>query len=587
MFYFAWADAADTTFGPSFEIEDEQMIALEIGHKEGEHASLAMTVENPRIGLLSTGRMQWGWLSWLDDANPTAGVEPLFFGRIVGVPSEPQGNQVTLNFVARPSDYDAQKLALAETLKEAPWWDPIWIRADSRSDPDAVIEARAVRYHVDRVSLDVTVSDILTGEDGLIDFGGAFIADSLDIAFDSPPVRRVFVEASITWDQVAAGVVDFSQALLDAFKAAGSGNGFNIRSLTGDGLMQDFPEEDDSIGGGWKFGPCSITRTDGFVVPQDYSQVVMTNGTGQFPIWTMKPVLQAAYDVSRAREEVLSFTLEADCQALLTEPGDEEVIAINVSGQADELIDPASTDFPEGAPAIGDVRHRAYFPTTRGLRSLDYLVALARANILERARCISVSFTVPFRAGIDLSCRKNASIADPRIPGGEATGKIIGYSLSAKDGALFATVTIGCTIGKGNTVTTVPGTPVYVDAGYVEDGYQVQSGMTVMPIAGEVTYEDFSAIPPVDDGVDFFDMRAADLVTQITIINPLPTQQAVLSAFKPDLAAAIEALNQVFTEVDGDLKKLTIGSDDPPFKTLYPITVSQLMVPKTIDLEAA
>jgi hypothetical protein len=49
---------------------------------------------------------------------------------------------VTLNFIARPADYDAQKLALAETLKVAPWWDPMWIRADSRDDPDTVLEAR-------------------------------------------------------------------------------------------------------------------------------------------------------------------------------------------------------------------------------------------------------------------------------------------------------------------------------------------------------------------------------------------------------------------------------------------------------------
>jgi hypothetical protein len=587
MFYFAWVDVTDTVFGPEHEVEDEEVVGIDLSHKEGELASLAIAVRNPRVGLLAAGRKQWAWLSWLDPANPTAGAQPLFFGRLVGVPSEPQGDQVTVEFIARPDDYDAQKLALAEALRVAPYWDPMWIQPDMRDDPDTVLEARTQLYHTDRVTGEVTVSDILSGEDGLIDFGGLFIKDSLGIAFGSPPVRTVTVEASVTWDQAATGTVDISQQLIDAFAAADSGSGHAIRSLTGDGLMLDFPEEDDSIGGGWKFGPSSITRTDGKTVTQEYSTVIMTNGTGQFPIWTMRPVLTAVYDVSRPREEVLTFTLEADIQALLTEPGDEEVIAIKVSGNADELVDPADTDNPGGTAPIGDVRRRAYFPTERGLRSLDYLIALARGNILERSRAVDVTFTVPFAQGIDLSCRKNARVVDARIPGGEATGKVVGYNLTTSDGLMLCSVTIGCTIGTGNTVTTVPGTPVYVDAGYVEDGYQIQAGMTVMPIAGEVTYEDFSAIPPVDDGVDFFDMRAADLVEQITIINPLPTQQEVLSAFKPDLAAAIEALNQVFTEVDGDLKKLTIGRDDPPFLTLYPITVSQLMVPKTIDLESA
>lgn len=587
MFYFAWVDVGDTVFGAEHEVEDEDMLSLELSHKEGELASLTISVRNPGVGLLAPGRQQWAMLSWLDQSNPTAGAELLFRGRLVGVPEQPQGNVVTLNFIARPADYDVQKLALAETLKVAPWWDPIWVREDMRDDPDAVIEARTVLYHVDRTSLVVTVSDMLSGEDGLVDFGSTFLSDSLDIAFGSPPVRTVTVEASLTWDQVAAGVVDITPQLLAAFSTAGSGSNHAIKTLTGDGLMLDWPEVEKNIGGGWSWGPCSAVRTDGKAVTQDYATVIMTNGTGQFPIWTIKPVLSAAYEVSRPREEVLTFTLEADVQALLTEPGDEEVIAIKVSGNADEMVDPADTDNPAGTAPIGDVRRRAYFPTERGLLSLDYLIALARGNILQRSRAVDVSFSVRFAQGVDLSCRKNARVVDARIPGGEATGKITGYALSASNGLMLASVTIGCSIGKGNTVTTVPGTPVYVDENYVEDGYQVQAGMTVMPIASEVTYEDFSAIPPVDDGIDFFDMRAADLVTQITVINPLPTQQAVLSAFKPDLAAAIEALNQVFTEVDLDLKKLTIGRDDPPFKTLYPVTVSQLMVPKTIDLEAA
>ncbi|WP_292262018.1 hypothetical protein, partial [Mesorhizobium sp.] len=91
----------------------------------------------------------------------------------------------------------------------------------------------------------------------------------------------------------------------------------------------------------------------------------------------------------------------------------------------------------------------------------------------------------------------------------------------------------------------------------------------------------------VDDGVDFFQLLPFEMTGSIVVYNPLPTQIAVVDAFKPDIAAAVEALNQVFTRVDGNMKKLTIGRDDPPFLTPYPVTVSQLMVPKTIDLEAA
>lgn len=582
MFFFAWVAPTETTFGIEHMVEDEKIVGISLTHQEGQAAKIDITVKNPRTGLLAPGRDQWAWLSYADPQNPTAGVVPLLFGRVVGVPQQVQANAIALTFLARPVAFDTLKRALAETMKVAPYWDPIFVSEDKRDDPDTVLQGYTHAWHVDRVTHDVTASDILNGEDGLIDFDDNFISSSLDISYSQPPLTSVKVSAEINWAQAATGTVDFTKQLVDAFKAAGSGDGHSIKSLTGDGLMLDYPEKDDRIGVGWSFGDGSIVRTDGVVVPADFQQVVMTNGTGSFPIWAMKPVFLADYDVSRNRQETLSFTLSADCQALVTDPEGEDITEIKVSGDADEPIDEVNTENPFGLP-ISDVRNRAYLPTARGRQSLEFLICLARRVILERARAIAISFTVPFSAGLDLSCRKNARISDPRIPGGQATGKIIGYSLTASNGQMQANVTIGCSIGKGNTVGTLTGTPVYVDEGYVDTGYQLFDGQTYMPVAGEVTYEEFGQIPPNDDGIDFFVMDPATLVQQITIVNPLPTQQAVLSAFKPDISAAINALNQVFTEVDGDFKPLKGG----PFITDYPITVSALAVPKTIDLEAA
>ncbi|RUU09155.1 hypothetical protein EOD10_25920 [Mesorhizobium sp. M7A.T.Ca.TU.009.01.3.2] len=586
MWFFAWVDETETTFGIEHQVVDEDIVSISLPHKEGGFASLDITVKNPRVGLLAPGRKQWAWLSWYDEKNPTAGVLPVLFGRLVGVPQQIQGNQITLNLLARPSDYDALKRALAASMRTGPNWDPMCLNADARDDPDTVLEGYTHAWHIDRVDHGVTASDILNGEDGLIDFGGDFIRESLTIDPGEPPLTAIKVSAEINWAQAATGTVDFTKQLVAAFTTAGSGNGHSIQSLTGDGLMQDYPEKDDRIGGGWSFGGGSIVRTDGFVVPQEYHQIVITNGTGQFPVWTMKPVFLADYDVSRNRQETLSFTLVADCQAILTDPEGQDVTEMKVSGDADEPVDAPNTDFPDGALPIGDVRARAYLTTTRGRRSIDFLICRARRIILERSRAVTISFSAPLTASLveALSCRMNARVVDPRISGGEATGKIIGYAITASNGAPIASVTIGCTVGKGNTVTTVPGEPTYVEEGYVDDGYQAYAGRTVMPIAGEVTLsEDYLLIPPNDDGVDFFTMDPATLVEQITIVNPLPTQQAVLGAFKPDLAAAIEALNQVFTEVDGDFKVLKGG----PFITDYPLEVSALMVPKTIDLEAA
>ncbi len=157
-FFFAWVDAGET-FGVEHERFDEAVFSLEISQQEGEFAAATVDVVNPKIGLLNAGRKRWAWLAW--DSGDTPGVVPLFFGRLVGLPQDLQAEVVRLEFIARPADYAARQAALAPALKVAPWWDPVFIATDHLDDPDAWLEARAARWHIDRVTHAVSISDIL------------------------------------------------------------------------------------------------------------------------------------------------------------------------------------------------------------------------------------------------------------------------------------------------------------------------------------------------------------------------------------------------------------------------------------------
>ena len=65
---------------------------------------------------------------------------PLFFGRLVGIPTNILQEVVTLQFVAKPIDFLSQKQALAETLKVRPYWDPVFIDPDKRDDVETIME---------------------------------------------------------------------------------------------------------------------------------------------------------------------------------------------------------------------------------------------------------------------------------------------------------------------------------------------------------------------------------------------------------------------------------------------------------------
>jgi hypothetical protein len=605
MFYFAWADATETTFGSQHQIEDEDVFSFRVEHAEGEFASLSVEIKNPRIGLLAPTRKTWAWLSW----NNGIEVIPLFFGRLVGVPSDLHQQIVTLQFTARPADYTVQKQVLADTLKVAPFWDPIWIDPDLRQDPDVVLEARSQLWHINRVTHEVTISDVLVGEDGIVEFAEDDIFyDSVAVRLNQPPLRTVTIDGQVHWTQAGNGSLDvFVDRAFDTF--------------TGDGLIEDWPKVGANIGGGWEVEAASATDVygvggiaddayenvgrDGYfdraedrrLIPNllpvgwlwfetliwDFFTAHLREGV-VVPLWKIAAILRFRYATERQRKERVRITLSADVQPIVTLPGEDEVQSLSLSSSdVGEPID--------GAIPIDDVRRRSYFPTERGIRSLEYLVALARAHLLIRSRAVEIEFGCRFERAIALSCRKNVLVFDHRLPGGQTIGKVTSYSFSADGGtgALSGAITIGCAVGYGGSIAQVEGDATYVDDDYVENNYQAYEGNVVVLGPGDVGYsvpiEDVN-----DDGLDLLGgIQLRDVMSNYAVVNDAATQadlvraDLTISSVAKDVVDSIKAkLKTIPTEVQFTLKPVTGG----PFESEYEIEVSALKVPAMINLEA-
>ena len=558
-FHFAWVDAGQSVFSSAFAREDEQVLSFELAQEEGDFASLRLEVRNPRVGLLSINRKRWGWLSVSEGATLT----PLFFGRLIGLPEEMNDEVVTISFIAKPLNYQAAKAAVADTMRQAQHFDPLFIEQERRLEPDAVLEARPMVWHIDRVTHAVTASHVLTGEDGTLTFGDDVYADSVRCGYSGAPQRKVVIEAQVRWTQYGYGTVPLSFA--------------GIRTYTGDGLLSAWPKKGQRIGGGWivaqafakdawsKLNTETINDRDGVTKYILYK-------------WTISGNLDATYEAERSYTEVATFTLQSGLQEIVTEAGDEEVISLSVSGDADEPVDAGD------AMPIGDLRRRAYFTTERGHASVAYLANIAAARLLAAARCVEISFEVPFSHAASLSLRKSGSILDPRLPGGGATGKIKSYTIFANgsSGETGCRVTLGCTPGYGGSLILDPGTPGYV-TGYV-DSYQVYLGATQVLLtngAGDaaLTISNFDGIVPNDDGLDLFNMTPATTILSTTITNPASVQKHYVYSNSQDTNAA---LTKYPTRIAVNYRPVKGG----PFRTDYEIDCSALVVPKTIDLEA-
>lgn len=602
-FYFAWVDP-DEEFDPDVHLRfDERVLSIEIDHAEGSLPSLTIALKNPKVGLLTAGRNVWCWLAW--DNGTT--IEPIFHGRLIGIPSDLHKEAVTLDFTARPADLVEQKLALATLLRELPYHDPLWVDAED-TNPDIVLEARSALFHSGRVDHTVTISDILQGEDGTITVDDHIYA-SLKVSYGQTPLREVAMTANLKWLQKGTGEIDLTTMLWEKFRDAGSPFRWPlIGSFTSDGILADWPQPLDDIDGGWSVSPNMTVEGADYNVRYNYQKVWVdqtdnTQDSWRFsspfdvrpPVlyhlgwvtWTatfqVLPILQhfvCQWDAERDRSETVKFTLQADVQPILVDPegSDREEIEIS-SDFVDKPIDPG------GIMPIGDLRRNCYFPTDRGQLSLQYLLLLARAKLRYRSRAITMSFRIKgWLVATGLSCRKSVLLVDDRLPGGQALGKITSYKMVANK-SMYADITIECACGYGVALPISPGgDDVYADAYAV--GYTATEGSSVTVLDGELAYDAIDVGVVDDDGVDLFNITPETAVVSLTVTNGPTVQQGVIDEECAKIGAPpdpIEALRNAITKVDLELVPVEGGA----FHTDYEVVTEKLVIPKMVDLEAA
>jgi hypothetical protein len=373
VFYFAWVDENQTSFESAFEREDEVIRSAVIEHTEGGFATLTIEVENPLIGLLAPGRKSWAWFSYEYDSIIT----PVFFGQLVGIPTDLLGKIVTLVFIAKPKDYKELKQNVAGKLKKLPFYDPIFLDPAKRDDPDAILEGYSQLYDINRVTHEVTTTDVLVGEDGMETFQEDDVsAPSLQINLGEPPLRNVTMNATVGWTQSEKGTVD------DVVNET-------VQTYTGDGIIGDWPDILSDLGGGWQVNDESeahdnwgvdkaqvLTYSDDWknerkehvsgdtmsfswsfsdpMLRGPYKEAIITQffqsgfidkyGDPQVnipqrqnytfmrvPLWSINLKLNLRYEAARQRSERVKFTLRSNLQSLLIDDDElsSEIISLN------------------------------------------------------------------------------------------------------------------------------------------------------------------------------------------------------------------------------------------------------------------
>lgn len=235
---FAWLSGEFEAFSGSLFRDDEEWTTFSVSASEGDCDNLDITIKNPRRGLLN-GAI-WACLSY---GTSSGDAVEIFRGRLTGIPASIIGETVDLLLIAKPSSYDSQLATLAAELRALPPYDCIWIDPTSRADPMAVLECQSALYFVDRVTHALSISDIIQGEDGVVDVtADDILYDSLDCgSAGDPPVTAVTMIGHVNWTQSASAGIGFDVP---------NANGSKV-TLSGGSLVQSWPKTGDTIGGGY------------------------------------------------------------------------------------------------------------------------------------------------------------------------------------------------------------------------------------------------------------------------------------------------------------------------------------------------
>jgi hypothetical protein len=230
---------------------------------------------------------------------------------------------------------------------------------------------------------------------------------------------------------------------------------------------------------------------------------------------------------------------------------------------------PALLGIPIGGTA-NNITARSYFPTGRGIVSVEYLISRARARLRFRSRAVKIGWECRFDDAVGLSCRKNATLFDPRLPGAAATGKIVSYSLTASgDGKLRGKVEIGCAIGFGDSINEITGTPEYAAPGYMQTGYQIYDGAMEAHGSNETTFSR-PIFQSFDDGLNF-PLRWEDVSDMGLVSGTLAEQRAAIEGSFMT-ARILQYLNQI----GGSIGQGNSHTSGVPPNTAWQITREQL-----------
>ncbi|MCE2950681.1 MAG: hypothetical protein ACK5TR_07115 [Alphaproteobacteria bacterium] len=493
-FYFLNDDEKETIHRK--EPDPVNIFNIEIEGKEGQLPHLRLRVQNMGVGLNTLAKKR-GCLFYERQEREK---ELLFYGRLVSVAENPEGETVELLLVAESPTHDQDLQELTQSLQKSPLWDPLFVAKEHLNDPSEVLETRPEHFYWCRTTNKVSLSSLFWGRTSL-KVGNNFYGDSLNIKLCAAPLEGVKVILKASWVQKYQGVSDVTSLIRSRFP------GGLVNSLTGEDLEAKWWRTGERLGrsGYWidhsELNEINPPRTGMLNLYPAYSVRVWASPYDPYAKDLKAPKeirfkrkwfhakLILGWKYRQKRSEYVELYLRHDVQDLGMPLSTVRTLKIPLQGAdfMDEstpwrsriyytagfhvvyeekiyrcveghlsapFFDSAEREFWEeigDLPDLEPLRSRAsFFTTNRGHKAIGHALEIAKTHLAASARAVEISFSGSFEMLYGITCDHDVSLTDPRLPGGEVRGKVISYRLVAdgRKGIFRGDVVLGCAVGK-------------------------------------------------------------------------------------------------------------------------------------------
>lgn len=476
--YFAWTDQGQVYDPGLHEREDEKIFHLEISQKEGGFAQAKVIVQNKGVGLLAQPNKRYCHISF-DNQH-------IFSGRLIGMPSHLSGELMAMIFTASPDNVERQSEEVKKDLMRLASYNSLFHKGyGSGLSLSQLLEAHASLPYWSRTSGKLSLSDLFIGRQQL-DIGQDHFYHALQTMVTQDPLDGVEVALECMWLQQRRGSAEIAQRIKRSLKHG------HLTTLSSLSLEQAWWKP------GHKIAHTAYTVEDASLVrlhfkdeTQKYTQPIWHWDEQprqiKFNRYTYDIGLKIGWHYKQPRHEIARFTLKQSVQNI-SGAGKRtrklhfslaKILGLNHVWQAehhyqagfkvlyegavykctrthtsDQVFQPTYWKVMDGYVHVdGQATRPTFFYTDEGKHAISYALEIAKAHLAASTRCVQIKIKGDLRKLCAVTLDHTLMIADSRLPGGRAQGKVAKYKfiLDGKTGEKTAEVVLAASVGTGHT----------------------------------------------------------------------------------------------------------------------------------------